>query len=149
MTWQYILKHPMTPFHSIIWHLDWTKCRASCSTHMLALSFILLSVPIYLLYLPANLNLSFMQCFRFGDQFFVYNWFSPGFSIYCWFFFLNHTAVMTFSISPLTNFYLVFCFTNLLYCSCEYETENGNYSSQEKKNRILALYDLYWCWEVV
>lgn len=69
----------MTPFCSIISHLDWPKCRASCGTHMLSLSFILLSVPIYLLYLPANLNLSFMQCFLFGDQFFVYNWFSPGF----------------------------------------------------------------------
>lgn len=46
---------------------------------------------------------------------------------------------MAFSISPMTNFYLVFCFTNLLYSSSsEYETENGNYSSQEKKNRILA-----------
>lgn len=129
----------MTPFCSIIKHLDWSKCRASCGTHMLSLSFILLSVPIYLLYLPANLNLSFMQCFLFGDQFFVYNWFSPGFSIYCLFFFLNHITVMAFSISPMTNFYLVFCFTNLLYSSSsEYETENGNYSSQEKKNRILA-----------
>lgn len=123
----------MTPFCSIIWHLDWSKCRASCGPRMLSLSFLLLSVPMYLLYLPANQNLSFTQSFLFGDQFFVDNWFSPGFSIFCLFFFLNHVTVMAFSISPIINFYVVFCFTNLLYSSSsELETENGNYSSQEK-----------------